>query len=160
MELGSFLASETIKEFQPAADAVRKEERKRASAGIKTVIIYNYTTQNPFIASCLSISSTADQELIWVLAWRWEISPFTVIGGHRYSLYGAVITTIFAILNGTYYPLALQSKALPITFTVQSLLGIYPFWIYHHHIFHIIYSIHSTWLLKLEPSRYFICQHE
>ncbi len=30
VELGSILASETIKEFQPAADAERKEERERA----------------------------------------------------------------------------------------------------------------------------------
>lgn len=28
VELGSFLASETIKEFQPAADSERKEERQ------------------------------------------------------------------------------------------------------------------------------------
>lgn len=31
VELGSFLASETIKEFQPAADAEREEERERDS---------------------------------------------------------------------------------------------------------------------------------
>lgn len=94
------------------------EKGDGAPGGIKTVIIYNYTTHNPFIASCLSLSSTADQELIRVLARRSEISPppFTLIGGHRHWLYGAVITAISAVLNGTYYPLHLQSKALPITF--------------------------------------------
>lgn len=62
------MAPETIKEIQPAADAEMREgrerQRERETGAIKTVIIYNYTTHNPFIASCLSVSSTADQELI------------------------------------------------------------------------------------------------
>lgn len=57
VELGSFLASKAIKGFQPAADAEQKDKRNGTPGGIKTVIIYNYTTHNPFIATCPLIYS-------------------------------------------------------------------------------------------------------
>lgn len=87
---------------------VRESKRTRASGGIKTVIIYNYTTHSPFIESCLLVSCTPDQECgpddVRV--------PSSLIGWQRYSLWSTIIA-IFAVLNGTFYQLPLQSRALP-----------------------------------------------
>lgn len=56
VELGSFLASDSIKEFQPAAEADKKKRREiRMPDGIKMVITDNYTTYICLIASSPSV---------------------------------------------------------------------------------------------------------
>lgn len=51
VELGSYLGWDNIKEIQAAAGAERRDKKTGMSSHIKTVIIYNYTTHNPFCVS-------------------------------------------------------------------------------------------------------------
>lgn len=64
VELGSYLDWENIKEIQPAAGAERQDKKNGMPGHIKTVIIYNYTTHNPFFVSHPTILAIADQELM------------------------------------------------------------------------------------------------
>lgn len=63
-ELGSYLGWGNIKEIQPAAGAERRDKKNGMPCYIKTVIIYNYTTHNPFFVSRSTILAIADQELM------------------------------------------------------------------------------------------------
>lgn len=133
-------------------------EKDRASAGIKAIIVYNYTTRRPLIECHLLVSSAVDHK--WGL--DDEINPSPVIGGWKFSLQEAVIT-VFTVLNATFHIFKVKLSLLPrhtsrgnkVCTRHTSCLNIHCHRIFHIYIYFFLLCTHF-W----SQCRYFLCEQE